>query len=94
MKIFLILITALVLNQNVFATPLEGPGRNLEKSPTQQSQAGSTFQSAVAKGDQPAVCEKCEENKKAMLSNQVGVLLTSDGKAVTDGSGQAVKTGN
>ncbi len=95
MKIFLITLVTLVLNRNVFANnPLSGDDRNLAKGSVQQAEAGSTFQSAVGKDGQPAICEKCEENKKAMLSNNVGVLLSGDGKTVKDSSGKPVGVGH
>lgn len=97
MKLFLSLIATLFLNQNVFASGMAADESKLNNSPASSSssstQAGSTFQSAVKKGDQPDFCPLCEANEKARLSNNVGVINTSSGGVLTDSSGKPVKSG-
>lgn len=93
MKLILVLLTTILLNKTALATGGVGEDPNMEM-PT-SAQAGSTFTSAVSKGDQPAFCEKCEDNTKARMSNNVGVLttVTATGSAVVDSSGKPVQTG-
>jgi len=91
MKIVLILIAVTFLNQNIFATGdlSENPYRS---APSSRNESGSTFQAAIGKDDQPQFCAKCEENKKARLSNAVGVLSTAPDAAVSN-PGEHVKSG-
>lgn len=91
MKLILMFLMTVLLNQMSYATGAKGEDPNRKE--TALAEAGSTFTSAVASGDQPKICEVCEENKKARLSNSVGVLTTADGGNVVDSSGQPVQTG-
>ncbi len=92
MKLFLALFMTMFLSQPLLAAGGVGDDPNLAKSNT--SEAGSTFTSAVSKGDQPAFCEKCEEKTGARLSNNVGVLTTTFGNTSGSGTtGTPVKTG-
>lgn len=97
MKLFLSFLAVLFLNQNVFATGMAADDSKLNNSPSSSTsssmQAGSTFQSAVKKGDQPDFCPLCEANEKARLSNSVGVVNTGSGGVLLDSSGKPVKSG-
>lgn len=92
MKLFLTLLTIVFLNQNVFATgdTSENP---YASAPSSKNESGSTFTAAVAKEGQPTYCEKCEQNKKAMLSNSVGVLNSAGLSSEPTSSGKPVKSG-
>jgi hypothetical protein len=94
MKLLLVFSMTVLLNQTVQAQGGIGEDPNLAKSTT--AEAGSTFTSAVSKGDQPAFCEKCEERTSARLSNNVGVLTSTSGSSgapLIDSSGKPVQTG-
>lgn len=92
MKLLLALFMTMFLSQSLFAVGGVGDDPNLAKSNT--SEAGSTFTSAVSKGDQPAFCEKCEEKTGARLTNNVGVLTTTSGTTSGSGTtGTPVKSG-
>lgn len=92
MKLLLAVFMIMFLNQSLHAEGGVGEDPNLAKSSA--SEAGSTFTSAVSKGDQPAFCEKCEQRTSARLSNNVGVLTTTSGAASGSGTtGSPVKTG-
>ncbi len=94
MKLLIALFMTMFLCQSLFAEGGVGEDPNLAKPTTPE--AGSTFTSAVSKGDQPAFCEKCEQRTSARLSNNVGVLTTTSGSSstpVVDSSGKPVQTG-
>lgn len=92
MKLVLTLFMTMFLSLTVFAAGAVGEDPNLARSST--AEAGSTFTSAVSKGDQPAFCEKCEEKTGARLTNNVGVLTTTSGATSGSGTtGTPVKSG-
>jgi hypothetical protein len=92
MKLLLALFMTMFLSPSLFAAGGVGDDPNLAKSST--AEAGSTFTSAVSRGDQPAFCEKCEQRTSARLSNNVGVLTTTSGASSGSGTiGTPVKTG-
>lgn len=94
MKLFAVFFTTVLLSQISFAAGGVGEDPNMALSTSSGgSEAGSTFTSAVSRGNQPAFCEKCEERTGARLSNNVGVLTTVTGAEVKDSSGKPVKTG-
>ncbi len=86
MKIFLILLTAAVLNQSVFAIGASGDDPNSAKSESSTSEAGSVATAAVAANGQPKVCTTCMTAGHASMSNTAGVLNSTNASSVAPSS--------
>ena len=80
MKLFLSLMTFLLLNQNVFATGATGEDPNAEKISTNES--GTVITAAVASGSQAKACAACMTPGTAHLGNSIGVLNSVNASSV------------